>query len=185
MKIIAITGMPGSGKGTFEKEIMKIKKIPVVVMREVVEEEMKKKGIKVSNRNLRNYATEIRRMHGDNIVAKKCVPIIKEIRSEILIIDGIRSLDEIDHFKKEFGDDFSLISVHASPKIRFDRLRNRGLEWDMKNWDEFVFRDRKELSWGLGSAIALGDYVVINETSIQHLEKEAYRIMNHILGDKN
>jgi dephospho-CoA kinase len=185
MKIIAITGMPGSGKGTFEKEIMRIKKIPIIVMREVVEDEMREKGIKVTNRNLRNYATEIRKMHGNDVVAKKCVPIIKGKNSDLLIIDGIRSLDEIDRFKKEFGDDFHLIAVHASPKIRFERLKERGLEWDMEKWDEFVFRDKKELSWGLGSAIAMADHFVVNENSLKHLSDEAKRMINEILGDKN
>jgi dephospho-CoA kinase len=183
MKLIALTGMPGAGKGEVKRIILKAKEIPIVVMRTVVEDEMRSKGIEVNNRNLRNYATELRDKHGADIVARKCAPLIREKNSDVAIVDGIRGLVEVELFKKEFGDDFHLISVHTSPKVRFDRLRKRGKEWDMKEWDEFVFRDKKELSWGLGNAIAMADHVIINEGSFEELEKQVKMIMKEILGE--
>ena len=70
----------------------------------------------------------------------------------------------------------------ASPKTRFDRMKRRAREGDMDNWEGFVFRDRKELSWGLGDVIALADHVIINEGSFEELERQVKDILDKILG---
>lgn len=182
MKIIALTGMAGSGKEEAKRFILKTRKMPTMKMSSVVEAEMEEKGLPLTNESIRNYATEIRKEHGYDIVAKMCVPVIKKDKTDFFLIDGVRGLPEIEVFKEEFGDDFSLVAIHSSPKTRFDRLKKRGRHGDMDEWNEFVFRDKKELGWGLGDVIALADYVVINEGALDELESQVKVIMKKILG---
>lgn len=181
MKIIATAGMPGCGKGEF-LEYLKKKGIPSLVMREAVQKEMEAKGIEVNNKNLREYATELRARKGIDIVAKMCLPLIKELpkKNKMILVDGIRGYDEVKLFKKELTEDFILIAIFASPKVRFERLTNRGEHWDMKTWEEFEWRDEVELGWGLGNAIALADYVIDNSGSLEELHKKIDELLKII-----
>lgn len=180
VKIISITGMPGAGKKIVRTELEK-KGIPVVVMRHVVENKMRERGIEVNNRNLRDFATELRKRHGMDIVARECVPLIQEKNSDMVILDGIRSYEEVEFLKRKYGNDFYLIAIHSSSSTRFNRLRNRGKEWDMKNWEEFEWRDEKELSWGLGKSIAKADFMIVNEKGLKHVKKQTMKILKVIL----
>jgi dephospho-CoA kinase len=74
----------------------------------------------------------------------------------------LRSLDEADVFKTRFPS-FSLIAVHASPETRFTRLNRRRRSDDPDGWEVFRERDMRELSVGLGNAIAMAEHMIINE----------------------
>jgi dephospho-CoA kinase len=183
MKIIAIAGMPCSGKGEFI-DYLKAKGIPAVTMSEVVEKEMEDKGIEVNNKNLREYATKLRKEKGMDIVAKMCLPLIERSSkgANLLLIDGIRGYDEVKLFKKELTKDFILVSLFASPKIRYERAKNRGKRSDMKTWEEFEWRDEVELGWGLGNAIALSDYIVDNSGSLEQMHKKIDEVLSKLTG---
>jgi dephospho-CoA kinase len=183
MKIRATAGMPGSGKGEF-LNYLNGKGIPSIVMREVVQKDMETKGIEVNNKNLREYATNLRKENGIDIVAKMCLPLIKERSkgSYMVLIDGIRGYDEVKFFKKELTTDFVLVAIFASPKIRYERLSKRGEKWDMKTWEEFEWRDNVELGWGLGNAIALSDYLIDNSGSLDDMHNKIDEILSEVIG---
>lgn len=181
MKIIATTGMPGSGKGEVLKFFEK-KGIPAFVMRTVVQAELEKRGIPVNNQTLREFATELRRKEGPDVVARMCVPAITGLakKHDVVLIDGIRGYVEVKFFKKTFTKDFTLIAIHAPPQLRFERLKVRRERWDMSEWDEFVWRDEKELGWGLGEAIALADFVVDNSGNLKQLHDQLEKILKKL-----
>lgn len=179
MKIIAITGMPGSGKKSIREELEK-KGIPVVVMRHVVEDELREKGIEPTNESLREYATELRKKFGYDIIAKRSLERAKKLSSPTVIMDGIRGDMEIDFFRKQEDVDFILIAAIASKETRFKRLRQRGLEWDMKTKEEFEYRDSKELSWGLAKAIEMADYKIENESTKEEFKKKIDEVIKRI-----
>ncbi len=179
MKIIASTGMPGCGKGAFLRHVTK-RGIPSIVMRTVVEDEMREKGIEVTNKNLREYATSLRKKKGNNIVARMCIPKIEKMNSDIILIDGIRGISEVETFKEEFGDDFVMVAIVASEKTRFERLKQRGEKWDMKTFEEFKWRDEKELSWGLGEAIEKADYSIDNTSTLEEFRKNIEKVLSKI-----
>ena len=72
---------------------------------------------------------------------------------------------EVHEFKASF-EHFILVAIHASPKTRFIRLRDRKRGDDPLNWTTFLERDNRELTVGLGNVIALADHLLINHGSI-------------------
>lgn len=168
--LVATTGMPGAGKQTLQDIIRLETNAEVIVMRHVVEKEMRDKNIPVDNYHLREFATALRKEFGPAVVAERCIPLLNVCSTDIVLVDGIRSYDEVTLFKKTYASGFVLVAVHSSPKTRFARLTARGLEWDMKTEEEFIYRDEKELSWGLGNAIARADCVIINEGTKEEFE---------------
>ncbi len=185
MKIIAITGMPCSGKKILRKEIDK-RNIPIIVMSKIVREEMVQKGQVIDNITLREYATRLRKVYGYDIVAKKCIPHIEEHRDhDIVALDGVRGMKEVDLLKQRYGDDFILIGVHSSPRIRFNRMLKRCSPSDPKTFEEFEFRERTEFGWGLGDAISRSDLMIVNENkNVDELKQEFNKMLDGLL-DKN
>ena len=173
--VIGLTGMPGSGKSLVVKAAQDLG-YDVVTMGDVIREETAKKGLELNPANVGKVMLELRTANGNNVIAEKCVPKIEQKQNRKVLIDGIRSLVEADTFKNHFAK-FVLVAVHAPPQLRFNRLSTRGRSDDPKTYAVFHERDMRELSVGLGNAIAYGEYLIINDNSIDTLKSRASEIL--------
>jgi len=70
-----------------------------------------------------------------------------------------------------------LMAVHSSPRTRFQRLQRRGRADAPGSWEEFLERDLRELSWGLGGLIAVADRMIINEGTLDEFRTSALRYL--------
>ncbi len=179
--VIGIAGMPGAGKATVREALAEMG-CSVVVMGDEIREEVKRRGLEPSPENMGMVMLKLREEEGPTVVARRCIPKIKRARARIVVVDGIRSLDEVNEFKKHFPN-FILVAVHASPETRFKRLFARRRSDDPKGWKTFVERDLRELSVGLGNAIAMADYILINEETKNQLKKEVKKLLESVLKD--
>ena len=173
--LIGTTGMPGAGKDTVREVIQKLG-FQVIVMGDEVRSEAKRRGLDITPENLGKIMLEMRRVEGPAVIAKRCIQKIKSMDSPFILIDGIRSLHEVEEFRRIFPD-FKVLAIHASPKTRFKRLLRRGREDDPKSWEDFMKRDMRELSVGLGNVIATADYMLVNEGTKGELEENLMRLL--------
>jgi dephospho-CoA kinase len=176
--VLGLTGMPGSGK-SLVVNIAEEQDYDVVVMGDIVREETKKRNMELTPENVGKVMLALRREEGPTVIAKRCLPRIAKSKSKKVIVDGIRSLEEIDEFKKSLSK-FTHIAVHASPETRFQRLFNRARPDDPKDWEDFNERDMRELSVGLGEAIAMADEMIINEGPINIEKVEIREILEKV-----
>jgi len=180
MKIIAFTGMPFSGK-TEAVQIAREKKIPIVRMGDMIWEEVKKRGLELSDKNVGFIANEMREKHGMHVWAEKTVEKIKSMDDvDFLVIDGIRNVEEIDIFKKELGEEFIVIAIEVSDKTRHERAMIRSRQDDSKDIEKVKERDRREIGWGLAEVIASSDIVISNEKDIESFRAEIRKIFDKI-----
>ncbi len=161
--VVGLAGMPGAGKSLVVETAWKMG-YGVVVMGDVVREETKRRGLSLNPENTGKVMLELRRQGGSNIVARKCIIKIEEQERAKVIIDGIRSLSEVKVFRNEFSN-FSLVAIFSSPEKRFRRLFRRKRSDDPHSWEIFNERDKRELSVGLGGAIAMADHLIVNDRS--------------------
>lgn len=161
--VIGLAGMPGAGK-SLVVETAQQEGYAVVVMGDVVREETQKRGLELNPKNIGKVMLELRETGGNSIIAEKCIPKIEQKESRKIIVDGLRSLNEVDAFKAHFPR-FSLVAIHASPETRFNRLYRRRRNDDPDGWELFRERDMRELSVGLGNAIAMAEHLIINENN--------------------
>ncbi len=159
--LIGVAGMPGSGKSLLVLAAKKMG-VPVISMGDVVRKEALKRGLPVNRATLSALATELRAKEGPDAIAKRCLQELRKCRSNVVLIDGLRSIFEYDTFKNHYPL-MKVVFVFASPGTRFRRLRARGREDDPQNWDEFVERDLRELRFGLSALFYISDVVFINE----------------------
>ncbi len=173
--VIGLTGMPGAGKSMVIKSAQDAG-YAVVTMGDVIREETAKRGLELNPVNVGKVMLELRAIGGENVVAEKCIPKLEAKETNIVIIDGIRSYAEVEVFQKHFAK-FTLIAVYAPPQLRFNRLANRGRSDDPTSWEVFHERDMRELGVGIGKAIALSEYIIINDDSIDILNERAKQIL--------
>lgn len=181
-RILVVTGMPLAGKSIFCK-VLKEKGVPVITMSHIVKEEMRSKGIKITNRSLREYPTDLRKKHGMDIVARKCKELVDNVlnKNNLIVINGARGSEEIEFFRKQYNGSITIIAIIASQKVRFERFRSRSREDDAKEWEEFIFRDNEELKWGVGNMIVRADYEIINEGTLEELKNKSEQPLKEIM----
>ena len=173
MKILAIVGLPGSGKTT---AIEAIKDLGMVVtMGNIVRDEARRRNLEPSGTNLGKLAQELRTSWGPEIIAQKCVELIKNMKSKIIFIDGIRSLAEINVFRKQW--EFPIIAIIVDENERLKRLFNRARSDDPKTLQELRDRDMRELKFGLDKVLEIADYKIKNDSTINNLKKKTREIV--------
>jgi dephospho-CoA kinase len=174
--VLGVAGMPGSGKSLVVR-VAKDMGYDVVVMGDVVRQEAQSRSLEPNAENIGRIMLELREKEGRTVMAKRCVPKIAEAKKDKVVVDGIRSLDEVEEFKKRFPK-FSLVAICSSPETRFQRLYRRRRTDDAEDWEVFNERDARELRVGLGNAIAMADYTVVNEEALVAVKNR----IRHVLG---
>ena len=176
--VICLAGMPGSGKSIIV-EVAKERGYDIVVMGDAIREEAERRRLEPNPENLGKIMLELRRSEGKAVIAKRCFPKIEEKTKSKVIVDGVRSLSEVEEFKKNFPK-LSFIAVHSSPETRFSRVYRRRRSDDSENWEVFRERDMRELSVGLGDAIAMAEYIIINEGKLVAVKEKIREILRRI-----
>jgi dephospho-CoA kinase len=130
-------------------------------MGDVIRAETKRRGLEPDAVNTGEVMRLLRKESGDSAVADLCLQTIAKLKTERVVVDGIRSMAEVDAFRRKAT--VLLVAVDASPERRFELLKERGRKDDPLTYEMFVERDRRELGVGIGRAIALADETVSNQ----------------------
>ena len=152
--IVCFTGMPGAGKTTIS-DTLKAKGFDKITMGDAVRAEAARRKIEPTGANLGKLMLELREKNGPGAVAELIKDQIANSRSDVILIDGVRSIAEVDVLKK-FGT-VKVLSIHASSDTRFKFLSGRGRSDAPADRQDFVQRDSREIGVGMSESIALAD----------------------------
>ena len=167
--------MPGAGKTTIA-EGLKPKGYDIINMGNAVREEATKRNLELTSSNLGKLMLELREKNGPGAVAELIKPQIETSTASVVLIDGVRSNDEIQVLRK-FGN-VKLLAIHASTDTRFNFLQKRGRLDDPQTKDHFNERDNRELGVGISNPIALSDYAISNiDLTKDKLVETAFKII--------
>jgi dephospho-CoA kinase len=176
MLIVAITGMPGAGKSTAAKAL-ESRGFKRIVMGDVIREETRRRGLEPSEKDTAKVMLELREKYGPGAVAEVCVRKLKTMKEQAVVIDGIRSPAEVEVFARV--GEVRLIAIHASRERRFKLLTERGRSDAPTSRASFDERDKRELSIGVGDAVALADESLSNEHATpEELGKKAVELVD-------
>lgn len=178
-KVIGFVGMPGSGKSTALNIAQNYGSI--VVMGDVVREETLHKGLEINSENLGKTAKELRAQFGPEIVAQRCIEKVVKLTDTIIFIDGLRSISELNTFKKAFP--IQIVAIHAPDHLRHEWLIKRGREDDSVAIDIIKNRDQREIQFGLLELIKVADYTLENLGSKSALEHACEELIKKILNE--
>jgi dephospho-CoA kinase len=161
MMVVGVVGLPASGKGEFSL-IARELGIPVVVMGDVIRRAVLEAGMKPTDENLGQMGNHLRAEEGMDAIASRCIPLIEEQISPLVVVDGIRGSAEIRLLRDHFSD-FYLIAITADFRTRLQRLRMRKRSDDSSLEEDLVLRDTREQAWGLDRALEEADCNLENQ----------------------
>jgi len=178
VRVVCLTGMPGCGK----EEALAVAQtlgFAVVRMGDVVREEALRRGLPISDTTVGGMAHAERQIQGMGVWAERT---LSRISGERVLVDGLRGRAELEVFRNSFGDDLSVVAVHASPRTRYERMLRRRRTDDAGSIEAFRARDLRELSWGLGDVIATADVMLVNEGTLEEFRRQARTALGRLHG---
>lgn len=169
-KIIAILGMPAGGKSEAIKYLQARYRWPKVYFGDVTFDEMKRRGLERTQANERLVREDLRNLHGEDYYAHEVVKMIEALGPvPVVLVESFYSAAEYRVFKGRYGDDFLTIAIHARPSTRYARLAQRpDRPLDRQASEERDWAQLTRLTQG--TPIALADYMIVNEGTVDELE---------------
>ena len=167
--------MPGAGKSTI---VTKLEEggFEKFTLGDGIRAEAKRRNIEPSGENLGKLMLEVRAKNGPGAVAELIKDSIQNSTQNVVIIDGVRSIAEIDVLKK-IGD-VKLLAIEASQETRFNFLNSRGRSDDPKTKENFDERDNREIGVGIDKSIQVADKTITNQNlTIDELVNSAKEII--------
>jgi len=177
--IIGFVGLAGAGKSSALESIKYFGK--TMTMGDVIRKEVELRKLPHSSENLGMIAKDLRRLYGNDIIARKCVELIKASPSDVIFIDGLRSMSEVNIFRQIWK--FPIISIIADKSIRYKRLLERGREDDSLKIEVIQERDEREIKFGLNEVIENSEYKIKNDSTIEVLQKKTIEIVQKIIKE--
>ena len=167
MTVIGIVGLPGSGKSE-AATVADDLDIPVVTMGDVIRAACRDRGLDPATDH-GTVAKALREENGPGAIAERSLPLIEDALAdaETVLVDGIRSDTEVEHFEDAFGEQFLLVSIEAPFAERAKRLDLRGRDASADEGGESLEdRDERERGFGMGEAMAMAEVTIENTDSL-------------------
>jgi len=179
MKIVAIVGMPGSGKTEAVKILEKLG-FKRVYFGGIVLEEVKRRGLEINEKNERFVREDLRKKYGMEAMAKMSMPKIREFldKGENVVIDGLYSWEEYKFLKRKYPN-VVVIHIYASPKTRYKRLGQR--KERPLSIEECKKRDFAQIeNLHTAGPMAMADFTIVNEGTLNDLKREIEEIIEKL-----
>lgn len=206
MKIIGFIGLPGSGKGE-ASQIAREQGLTVLVMGDIIRQEASRLGLQPTDQNLGRVGQELRAGEGPDAVARRTFERAKASGEEIVVIDGLRSGEEVDYFR-DHAEEFHLVEICAPAETRLLWLTTRGRPDDpgkdeadagyKDEADEKIIvsckgpdrraaqaleeRECRELGWGMCDAMKAAELKLRNDGSLDEFRNNVKRLLVMLAG---
>lgn len=178
-KIAAVVGMNGSGKSEVA-QVFEDGGFRRIRFGDLTDKELERRGLTLNEKNEREVREQLRQEHGMAAYAKLNIPVIDEaLGGSHVVIDGLYSWEEYKLLKEHYGDRFLVVAVYSSPKTRQKRVSQRKAR--PLTPEESVSRDLSEIeNLNKGGPIAMADFTLVNESTLEDLRVEAESLMRQI-----
>ena len=183
VKILASVGMSGSGKSVVVDHLTNLG-FPKVYFGGMIYKEMQKRGIErtADGESEKHFREMIRETEGKDWVVRQVIEEAKSLISagqKRIVLDGLYTWTEYKILKKEFPGQMTVLSVVVDKTIRHKRVAKRPER--PFNAEEIQERDRSEIeNLEKGGPIAMADYYLLNNASVEELEKEVDAVLKKI-----
>lgn len=183
VKILAIVGMSGSGKSVVVDHLTNLG-LPKIYFGGMIYKEMEKRGIErtADGESEKHFREMIRETEGKDWVVRQVIESTKNLIAagqKRIVLDGLYTWTEYKILKKEFPGQMTVLAVVVDKSIRYKRVAKRPER--PFNAEEIQERDRSEIeNLEKGGPIAMADYYLLNNGSVEELEKDVDEVLKKI-----
>lgn len=134
----------------------------------------------ISRENMQNLSLDLRTRFGGDILAKVIAGDVKNSDKDIVVVDGVRRLDDIASLKDLPG--FYLISIDAEPKTRYERMkkRNENAGDADKTFEQFIEDSEREAEQQIPATMAAASFHLNNNGTVQDLYDQIDNLITKI-----
>ena len=175
-KIIVFTGQVASGKGTAAAFFVQKYGAKVFRFSTMLRDILDRLYLTQSRENMQDISMNLRGRFGQDLMAKVIAHDVERADAKLVIVDGARRPEDIEHLKRLDG--FTLIAVSARPEVRFERMHTREENPDdhSKTWEEFLKEEGAETEVLIPRLMNEADFTVDNNGDRESLEKQLEEI---------
>lgn len=182
--IIGLAGKMASGKGRIGSYLVEKFEADRIRSSDPLRQVLDMYCVPQSRENLSSLSTFLRTTYGENTIAKAMGRLLTDSPKRIAIFDGMRRRIDVSHFRQ--FDNFYLIYVDATPKLRYERTvsRNENVGDADLTREQFDARDMLEPEQEVEQLKDYADFVVDNNVnSIEHLDKQVEEILKKVFKE--
>lgn len=180
--ITALVGMCGTGKSVVAQYIDTHYAFRPIYFGGFVLAEVKRRNLEINSTNEKIVREDLRAQHGIEVMAKLAEKEIDEAISQNthVSIDGLYSFSEYTYLKQKYGAQLTLIAVHSSKRLRYERLGIREIRpLTPQQVDERDYFEIKNIE--KAGPIAIADYHILNNGTIEELHHQIKTIFTELL----
>lgn len=173
VKILAFVGLAGSGKSV-AVDYLTEKGFPKVYFGGIILDEVKKRGLELTQENEQPIREELREKEGKDFVVKRIVQQINDLIAagqHRIVADGLYSWTEYKVLKHEFPGELFVVAIVTPRALRHRRLAKRPIrpltqpQADQRDWAEIENIEK-------GGPIAIADHFIINDGDLGKLHAQ-------------
>ena len=178
--ILGLVGPIASGKDTVKKYLEKKYGATGCRFSSILRDILERIDLPNSRENMQVMSTILRQKFGEDILAKAIAADAVNLKSNIVVVDGVRRMADIKFLKNAPG--FVLVAVDAEPKIRYGRLVKRGENAGdaRKTYSQFLKDHQYETELDVPMLIKKAKYKLDNNGPPADLYKQIDKLIQSI-----
>jgi dephospho-CoA kinase len=179
-KVVGAVGLNGSGKDALIRYLGKRCGLTVLSLGDVARELAHLEGVTYTRGKLQEISQKYREKYGKNFFVKALIEEIDRKSLTKVGVSGIRTPTDVETLRQRFGSDFLLVHVDAgNPRIRFERLKQRGTARDPQNFEDFLVQEQTEKElFQVDIAIQGADVTVANDSTLEDFQHRIDRLIS-------
>ncbi|MBP9869558.1 AAA family ATPase [Patescibacteria group bacterium] len=178
--IIGLVGRQGSGKGTAAKILAEKYGAQLFRFSAILGDVLDRVAVERTRDNMIKISEALRATFGEDVLAYAIEKDAINSTSDIVVIDGIRRIEDIAAL--EPLPQFKLVEISAPAKVRYDRMTHRG-EKSGENemtWDEFAEQEQAPTELSIPSVAARAWKAIDNDGSAEELTVKIDAMMQEL-----
>lgn len=184
---LGLSGTILAGKGTVREIIERRYRTYSISLSDILRWDLAEKGVAPTRENLIQYANDLRKRDGADILAKRAVVKFEQDKPdcEIVLFDSVRTIAETNFLKQKFAGSFKFLFVDAPIELRYERsLKRARADEEKRSFEQFRANEEAEKGKSGESHVQqlvackeLADHIIINDGSVHELEEKIMRIL--------
>lgn len=178
--IIGLVGQMASGKDAVAAYLKEKYAARTVSFSQPLRDILDRLLLPQTRENMAELGNSLRQIFGVDTLNRVIVHDIERNEGALFCVPNIRLEGDMIGIKDLPG--FFLIHVHADPKIRYERLTQRGQNSDdaTKTWEEFLEDHKRSTEVTIDAIAARADFTITNENGFDALYAQVEEVMTQI-----
>lgn len=175
--ILGFVGKLASGKAVCQKYISENYDAGGAKFSTSLRDILNRLYLPITRENMQDISLDLRNRFGSDILARVIAEDVKNDPHDIVVIDGVRRLPDIACLKDLPG--FNLISIDATPELRYERMkkRNENVGDSEKTFAQFVEDGGREAELQIPEVMSAASFHLDNNGPIEDLHKQLEKII--------